>query len=355
MCAGADGKAIDVHTQSSASLVELGDIIFHYEGNMIRNFLAAALTFGAMLVALPAHAQYPTQPIKFVIPWGAGGSADALGRVYAEALSRQVGQPVIVENRPGAASNIGSEFVARQPGDGYTMLNASSAFATNVSLYKSIPYDPVKDFKAVAILSAVPNVLVVHPSVPAKNVAELIAYAKANPGKVNFASSGNGTTPHLSAELFKQATGVDIVHVPYRTEANATTDLIGGQVQMMFQTTPSALPHIRSGATRALMITATERLKGELPDVPTSVESGLPKIISASWTSILVPAATPDAIVQRLNSEFAKASADPVVIDRLNKMGAQIMSGSPAQVDAFIKGEIEKWGNVVRTVGIKID
>ena len=260
-----------------------------------------------------AHAQtpYPTKPIRIVVPFPAGGTTDILARAVAQRLTETLGQPVVVDNRPGAGGNIGAELVAKAAPDGYTLLMGTvGTHAINASLYAKMPYDHVRDFAPVILVAGVPNVLVINPALPVNSVQELIAYGKANPGKLNFASSGNGTSIHLSAELFKTMTGVQMAHVPYKGSAPALVDLMGGQVQLMFDNLPSALPQIKAGKLKALAVTSAQR-SSALPDVPTVIESGLPGFEASSWFGLLAPAGTPKDIIAKLNGEVAKWLATP--------------------------------------------
>src|SRR5205809_3388235 len=276
---------------------------------------ARALTAALLVVAAPValgQAAYPTKPVRLVVPFPAGGTTDLLARAAAQRLSEAWGQQVIVDNRPGAAGNIGAELVARSAPDGYTLLMGTvGTHAINASLYAKMPYDHVKDFAPVILVAGVPNVLEVNPALPVNSVADLIKLAKAKPGQINFASSGSGTSIHLSGELFKTMAGVDMTHVPYKGSAPALTDLMGGQVQLMFDNLPSALPQIKGGRLRAIALTSTTRA-AVLPDIPTVAESGLPGFEASSWFGILAPAGTPPAIVTWINAEVGKwvASAE---------------------------------------------
>src|SRR5438552_13835540 len=265
--------------------------------NMIRGLQRAALAALRTVCVSGASAQtYPTRPIRLVVPFPAGGTTDILAREVGQRLSMTLGQPVVIDNRPGAAGNIGADLVAKSAPDGYTLLMGTvGTHAINASLYAKMPYDHVKDFAPIILVAGVPNVLVVNPSLPVNSVQELIAYAKANPGKLNFASSGPGTSIHLSGELFKVMAGVQMTHVPYKGSAPALQDLLGGQVQLMFDNLPPSLPHIKAGKLRALAVTSVARSPA-LPDVPTIAESGLPGFEASSWFGILVPAGTPSAI-----------------------------------------------------------
>ena len=313
--------------------------------------LLAALTFG-----VHAQAPYPNHPVRIVVPFPAGGTTDILARATAQKLTETLGQPFVVENRPGAAGNIGAEIVAKSPPDGYTMLMGTvGTHAINASLYEKMPYDHVKDFVPVVLVAGVPNVLVVHPSVPAKSVQELIAYAKANPGKLNFASSGSGTSIHLSGELFKTMTGVSMQHVPYKGSAPALADLTGGQVQLMFDNLPSALPLIKAGKLRALAVTSLARASA-LPDVPTVAESGLPGFEASSWFGLLAPAGTPKDVITKVNAEVAKWLATPEAKEKLAAQGAIVASGlTPDDFTRHIASETTKWQKVVKDSGAKVE
>ena len=312
----------------------------------------AALGF-ASIHAQPAN--YPTKPIRLIVPFPPGGATDILARAVAQRWTEALGQSVVVENRPGAGGNIGSDLVAKASPDGYTLLMGTvGTHAINASLYPSMPYDHVKDFAPVILVAGVPNVMEVNPGVPAKTVQEFIAYAKANPGKINFASSGNGTSIHLSGELFKVMTGVQMTHVPYKGSAPALTDLIGGQVQVMFDNLPPSLPHIKAGKLRALAVTSAARTPA-LPDVPTVAESGVPGFEASSWFGVLAPAGTPRPIIDRLNAEVAKWLATPEAKERMVSLGANAMGGSPEDFAAHIRAETAKWAKVVKESGAKPD
>ena len=321
--------------------------------------LASRLAVGivaTLVLAGPAQAQdYPTKPIRLVVPFAAGGATDVLARLVGERLTASLGQQVVVDNRPGAGGNIGSDIVAKAEPDGYTILmGAVGTHAINPSLYPKMPYDPVKDFAPVTLVASVPNVLVVNPEVPANSVQELIDLAKAKPGELNFASSGNGTSIHLSGELFKAMTGTDIVHVPYKGSGPAVTDLLGGQVQMMFDNMPSSLPHVKAGKLRALGVTSAKRSPA-LPEVPTIAEAGVPGYDATSWFGILAPAGTPEPVVTRLQGAIVQALGEPEMRQRMADLGAEPVGDTPAEFGQFIAAEIAKWAKVVNDAGVKLE
>jgi tripartite-type tricarboxylate transporter receptor subunit TctC len=318
--------------------------------------VALCIAAMALVVAPLAGAQtYPTRPVRLVVPFPAGGTTDILARAAAQKMSEAWNQQVIVDNRPGAGGNIGSELVAKSAPDGYTLeMGTVGTHAINASLYSKLPYDPVKDFTPVILVAGVPNVLVVNDALPVHSVQELIAYAKANPGKLNFASSGSGTSIHLSGELFKTLTGVQMTHVPYKGSAPALTDLMGGQVQLMFDNLPSSLGFIKAGKLRALAVTSTTRAAA-LPDVPTMVEAGVPGFEASSWFGILAPAGTPRDIVMRINGEVAKWLASPDARDKLSGQGAIPAGGAPEDFARHINAEMTKWAKVVKESGAKVD
>jgi len=317
-----------------------------------------ALVSALALLAPHVHAQapaYPTKPIRIVVPFPPGGATDILARDVAQKLSEAWGQQVIVDNRPGAGGNIGSELVAKAAPDGYTLeMGTVGTHAINASLYAKMPYDHIRDFVPVILVAGVPNVLVVNPSVPVNSVQELIAYAKANPGKLNFASSGSGTSIHLSGELFKVMAGVQMTHVPYKGSAPAVQDLIGGQVQLMFDNLPPSLPQIKAGKLRALAVTSATRAPA-LPDTPTIAEAGLPGFEASSWFGLLAPAGTPPAIVAKLNAEVAKWLATPEAREKLARQGANAAGGTPEDFAKHIAAETAKWAKVVKDSGAKVD
>ena len=322
---------------------------------IIRALLAAAMAWLALNASAQGAATYPTKPIKIVVPFPPGGATDILARAIGAELQKAFGQTVLIENKAGAGGNPGADMVAKSPPDGYTLVMATvGTHGINMSLYSKMPYDAVKDFEPITLVAGVPNLLVVHPSVAAKNVAELTALAKAQPGKLNVASSGNGTSIHMAAELYKVMAGVDILHVPYKGSSFAVTDLLGGQVQLMFDNMPSALPHVKAGKLRALAVTSPKR-SSALPDIPTMDEEGLKGFDATSWFGLLAPAGTPKDIIAKLNAAAVKALATPEMRERLASQGAEAVGNTPEQFGAFIKAEIEKWAKIVKASGARVD
>lgn len=304
--------------------------------------------------ALQAQTAWPTQPVKMVIPFPPGGPTDLVGRVIAQALSEQLGQNVIVENKPGANANIAAELVARAPADGYTFMYNTSSLALSAVLYSKLNYDALKDFAPVALTAVVPMVLVVHPSVPAKTVPEFIDLLKKNPGKLVYGSAGNGNVTHLGAFQFLQANGLSATHVPYKGSSPALVDLAGGQTQFMTDTINSALPYIRDGRMRALAVTSAKR-SPVLPDVPTLQESGMAGFEVGAWQGVVMPAKTPPEIVNKLNAEIMKALKNPAVLEKLAAQGAQPLGSTPEQYGAYLRSEIQRWGEVAKATGAKLD
>ena len=304
---------------------------------------------------MAAAETYPAKPVHVVVPYPAGGPVDILGRILAQKLTETLGQPFVVDDRPGASGTLGSEIVAKSPPDGYTLVIGNNAtHATNETLYANLPYVTLRDFAPVALVATVTNIAVVHPALPVHSIAELIAYAKASPGKLNYASSGSGSAAHLTGEMFKIATGTDIVHVPYRGAAPAATDLLAGQVGLMFASAPTVVQYVQAGTLRALAVTGETRW-AKLPAVPTMIESGLPGFTSEVWFGVLAPAGTPPAIVGTLNAEIVKAAKSPDVQGKLGAQGFEVTTSTPAQFTEFIRGEVAKWAKVIRESGAKVD
>jgi tripartite-type tricarboxylate transporter receptor subunit TctC len=314
-------------------------------------FLAAVL---CVFSASAAAQVWPSKPIRYVVPFPPAGATDILARIIADKISGPLGQPMVVENRPGAAGNVGTELVAKSAPDGYTVLQLTVAQSISATLYGKLPYDLEKDLAPAAMIALVPNVMVVNPSVPARSVAEFIDLAKANPGKINFASSGSGTSIHMSAEMFKMLTGVNIVHIPYKGSGPALADLLGGQVDVMFDNLTSSIGYIRGGRLRALAITSAMRYP-ELPDLPTMQEAGVQGYEATAWFGILVPYGTPRDVTMRINGEVNKALGQPDVVEKLKQQGALARPWTPEQFGAFIHDEIVKWAKVVKASGAKVD
>ncbi len=317
------------------------------------------LVFAAALLATAAHlahAQdtYPNRPIRIVVPFSPGGAVDGPARVIAQQLGKQLKQQVIVENKPGAGATIGSETVARAAPDGYTLLLASATNAIQSSLYPKLTYKPIEDFVGISLLGREPGVLVVVPSLPAKNVAELVALAKSKPGELNYASSGNGTGQHLFMAQFASMAEIKLTHVPYKGSGQATTDLLAGQVSLSMPGTAGMVAHIKNGKLRALAVTGTKR-EPQLPDVPTLKESGFPDYVAYVWMGLLAPKGTPDAIVQKLNAELKIALASSEVRDFMNRTGIEPLGSSPAEMDAYFREERDRWSKVVKDTGAKVD
>src|SRR5829696_9426226 len=320
-----------------------------------RQFLALAGAAAALpAVSRSAFAQaYPARPVRLIIGYPPGGSADITARLTGQWLSERIGQPVIIESRPGAATNLATEAVVRAPADGYTLLLVAPANAINATLYDKLNFNFLQDIAPVAGIIRFPNVVVVNPSLPIKTIPELIAYAKANPGKLNMASSGNGSTIHMSGELFKMLTGINMQHVPYRGGAPALTDMLSGQMHVMFDNIPTCAEHVKSGKLRGLAVTSTTRSE-VLPDLPL-VADFLPGYEASAWYGLAAPKGTPAEIVDRLNKAVNEIPADPKVKAKFSEYGAFLIPGSPAEFGKLVVDETEKWGKVVKFAGAKVD
>jgi len=321
-----------------------------------RRFLRLAVEATALLTAsriAEAQQSYPTRPVRWVVPFAAGGPAEILARLLGQWLSERLAQPFVIETRPGAGSNVGTEAVVRAAPDGYTLLLVTTANAVNASLYDKLNFVFMRDMAPVAGIIRVPAVLVVTPSLPVKSVPEFIAYAKASPGKLSMGSAGIGTIQHVAGELFKMMAGVDIVHVPYRGQAPAMTDLIAGQIPVMFDSMPASIGHIKAGTIRALAVTTARRAE-TLPDVPT-VADFVPGFEASAWYGVAAPAGTPPEIVDKLNREINAAFADPRIKDRLLELGGTVLAGAPADFGKHVAEETEKWSKVVRAANIRAE
>jgi tripartite-type tricarboxylate transporter receptor subunit TctC len=324
--------------------------------------LARALRFAAclLLTALPAatwaQGGYPVRPVKIVLGFPPGQATDTIARIVGQKMTEVTGQPFVVENKPGAAGIIGTDFVAKSPPDGYTLVMGSSGpLAVNPGLYGAkLPYDPVKDFAHITVVASVPLFIVAHPSFPPNTVKELIAYAKANPGKINYASGGSGVTNHLAMEMFKSVAGVDLMHVPYKGGPPALSALIAGDVSVMFETGPGALPHVKAGRLKAIAVGSLKRSAGA-PEVPTVDESALPGFEAIAWIAISAPAGTPQPVIAKLNAEIVKIVNLPDVKERLLVLGAEPVGNSPAEFSAYLRAEIAKWGKVIKESGARVD
>ncbi|OGA48613.1 MAG: LacI family transcriptional regulator [Betaproteobacteria bacterium RIFCSPLOWO2_12_FULL_62_58] len=321
---------------------------------LISWFFAASIMIN--LIAGSAAAQsYPNKPVRMMVPFPAGGGSDTMGRIVGTRLSERLGQQIVVENRPGAAGSIGADIVARAPADGYTiLLGSTSELVQYPNVNPKIPYDPVRDFAPISLVGTIPLVLVVHPSLPVKNVKDLVALAKARPGEINFGSAGQGATTHLAVELFILLTGVKMTHVPYKGSPQAVADLVSGDVQLGIPTMPAALPFIRSGRVKVLAVSSAKRASN-LPDIPSLDEAGVKGYDATLWTGMLAPAGTPKEIINRLHAEIAKVLALKEVNDALDKQGAEAQGSTPEQFAAFIKTEHAKWAKVVKTAGVRIE
>jgi len=315
---------------------------------------AAALAL-ALACAAQAWAQaYPARPLRLVLPFAAGGLVDVPGRILAQKLSQSLGQPVVVENRPGAGSTIGADHVAKSKPDGYTLMISSTTHVISANLYKSLPYDALRDFAPLMKLAEGPYVLVVHPSLPVRSVAELVALAKSQPGRIDYASSGNGSSQHLVAALFCAMSGAPLNHVPYKGSDRATQDIIGGQVKVGFVGTPIALPHVKAGRLRALAV-STARRAPEMPEVPTLDEAGVPGYEATIWMGLFAPAGTPREILARLHAEVSRLLASPEARAQIAATGVEVSLSTSEEFAAFVRAEHEKWGKVVRDTGATVN
>ena len=325
----------------------------------IRLARSSGVLTSLLLYALVVHSPealsqtYPAQPIKLVSPWPAGGSNDTFSRLIANRIGPALGQTVVVDNRPGATGTLGVGQVARAPADGYTIVMGSSpTHATAAAIYPALTYDPVRDFAAVTMIGTVSNVLVVHPSVPATTVQELIALARRNPGALTFSSSGNGSSQHLSGEMFKVMTGVEMLHVPYKGAAPAVADVLAGHIKLGFHNMPDVVPHLKTGGLRAIAVTAAKRAAA-LPNVPTIAESGVPGYAAEVWFGVFAPAGTPRPVVERLHAEISKALTDAEIKGKLEALGNEISGLGPDAFGAYVKTEVSRWAEIVKKAGVK--
>ncbi len=309
------------------------------------------LSAGAPLAQVQS---YPVKPVRFIIPFPPGGATDIMGRMAADTLSKAWGAQVIADNRPGAGGNIGAELCAKSPPDGYTICMMTVAQSISPSIYSKLGFDPLKDFAHVTLMAILPSLLMVHPSVPAKNVKELIALAKARPGALNYASTGNGTSPHMLMEMFKNMTGVNMVHIPYKGAAPAMIDQISGQVEVAFSTAIAALPFVQQGKVRAIAVSTIDRFP-PLPDLPTVDQAGVKGFDGSSWQGVVMPAGTPRDIVNKINAELAKTLKFPNMKEKILAMGGIASGNSPDEFATFIKAEMDKWATVAKAAKVKLD
>ena len=321
----------------------------------MKNTLKHTLCILALMFAATSNAQpFPTKPIKIIVPFPAGGTVDFFARVISTKLSDALGQSVLVENRAGAGGNIAAESVAKAAPDGYTLLMGSEIIAINTSLYSKIGYDPVKDLAPITLVGTVPNILIVHPGLPVNSVNDLIALAKKTPGKISFASTGQGTSTHLSSELFKLMANVDMLHVPYKGGPPAIADLISGQVNMMFINMPTGITHVRSGKAKIIAVSSIKRVS-QLPDVPTVDQAGVKGFETSAWSGLYAPAGTPADIINRLNVEVVKILKQPSVREQLMAQGAEPVGDTPEEFSRFTLAEISKWAKIIKISGAKVD
>jgi tripartite-type tricarboxylate transporter receptor subunit TctC len=320
---------------------------------MKRLLFVAALS-AALAPACVLAQQYPSKPIRYISPYPAGGGNDTLLRILADKVGEQIGQRIIVDNRPGANTIVGTEYVAKSAPDGYTFLLIPNTFATNPAFYPKLPYDTAKDFTPVAEVALSPQMIVAHPSFPGKTVKELLALAKAKPGELTYGTSGNGSIGHLAGLLFSSMTGAKLTHVPYKGTAPAVNELVGGQIALMFSSMISVLPQVRSGRLKIIALTTAQRAKA-LPDVPTIAESGVPGYECSLWYGILAPARTPDAIVRRMNAELGTALKSPDVVEKLSTQAVEPHHTTPEQFGALIRAELGKWDKVIKASGVKAE
>jgi tripartite-type tricarboxylate transporter receptor subunit TctC len=319
---------------------------------LFRALAALAIVLGCAGGALAQG--WPNRPIRMIVPYTPGGYTDLMARLVGQKISDALGQPIIFENKPGANAIIGTDVVAKAAPDGYTFGTVIAAHAVNATLNPKLPYDTLKDFSYVSLMSVAPLIMIAHPSLPANNVQELIALAKAKPGELNFASSGVGAAAHLTMEMFKSRTGIDMLHIPYKGTAGALQDVIGGRINVMFDVVGPLMPQVRSGLAKAIVVTAKERIPAA-SDVPTMAEQGVPDFVSGTWAGIIAPAGTPKEIVDRVSAEARKALADPALKDKLVEQGIVAVGGTPDEFRAFVSEEIVRWRKVITDAGIKME
>jgi tripartite-type tricarboxylate transporter receptor subunit TctC len=319
---------------------------------LFRALAALAIVLACASGALAQN--WPNRPIRMIVPYTPGGYTDLMARLVGQKISDALGQPIIFENKPGANAIIGTDVVAKAAPDGYTFGTVIAAHAVNATLNPKLPYDTLKDFTYVSLMSVAPLIMIAHPSLPANNVQELIALAKAKPGELNFASSGVGAAAHLTMEMFKSRTGIDMLHIPYKGTAGALQDVIGGRINVMFDVVGPLMPQVRSGLAKSIVVTAKERIPAA-SDVPTMAEQGVPDFVSGTWAGLIAPAGTPKEIVDRVSTEAKKALADPALKDKLVEQGIVAVGGTPEEFRAFVEEEIGRWRKVITDAGIKME
>lgn len=321
----------------------------------IRIVASFVMCCATLMTAAPCLAQgYPAKPVRVIVPWPAGGGADIVARAVTQKLTEHFSQPFVVENRPGASGSVGTEVAAKQAPDGYTLLLIGANHATNSHLYAKLGFDPIRDFEAISLLTEAHNLLVLHPSVNARNVAELIALARARPGQISYGSAGNGTTGHLAMELLKLSAKIDMVHIPYKGGAPFVNDLLGGQVSLGFENVLSSSPHVATGKLRAIATSGRQRSRA-LPEVPTVAESGLPGFEVVLWQGLLAPAGTPRPIIERLHEGVSAGMTKPDLRERFAQLNVEPVGGTPAQFATYLQSEFDKWGKVIRAAGIGLN
>ena len=321
----------------------------------VRIVASFVMCCATLMTAAPCLAQgYPAKPVRVIVPWPAGGGADIVARAVTQKLTEHFSQPFVVENRPGASGSVGTEVAAKQAPDGYTLLLIGANHATNSHLYAKLGFDPIRDFEAISLLTEAHNLLVLHPSVNARNVAELIALARARPGQISYGSAGNGTTGHLAMELLKLSAKIDMVHIPYKGGAPFVNDLLGGQVSLGFENVLSSSPHVATGKLRAIATSGRQRSRA-LPEVPTVAESGLPGFEVVLWQGLLAPAGTPRPIIERLHEGVSAGMTKPDLRERFAQLNVDPVGGTPAQFATYLQSEFDKWGKVIRAAGISLN
>ena len=321
----------------------------------VRIVASFVMCCATLMTAAPCLAQgYPAKPVRVIVPWPAGGGADIVARAVTQKLTEHFSQPFVVENRPGASGSVGTEVAAKQAPDGYTLLLIGANHATNSHLYAKLGFDPIRDFEAISLLTEAHNLLVLHPSVNARNVAELIALARARPGQISYGSAGNGTTGHLAMELLKLSAKIDMVHIPYKGGAPFVNDLLGGQVSLGFENVLSSSPHVATGKLRAIATSGRQRSRA-LPEVPTVAESGLPGFEVVLWQGLLAPAGTPRPIIERLHEGVSAGMTKPDLRERFAQLNVEPVGGTPAQFATYLQSEFDKWGKVIRAAGIGLN